>query len=232
LLGGFVAERTRRCDIMFPDWDTVTLGFAGGAPFLVPSLVSEGNAVGIAFPSVGVGGVTSVVGASIRFGVAAGSWVMMRLGAVERRDVADRAWSPEYICGGEACSGSSKTLVSRFFPPNSVPSPPPLELGLAGSVAPTVLGDVDLLLGVKASFSLPTGDGDTPLLLAAVSMVFACRTDASSAEVTEPARAPSVVDAIESMVSEAIRGEDRVRSPECDGCGEMPGLLAGRLMVG
>jgi hypothetical protein len=232
LLGGFVAERTRRCDIMFPDWDTVTFGLAGDAPFLVSSLGSEGSVGGMAFPSVGVGGVTSVVGASIRFGGAAGSWVIMRLGAVERRDGVDRAWSPEYICGGEACSGSSKTLVSRFFPPNNVPSPPPLVLGLAVSGVPTDLGDADLRLGVKASFSLPTGDGDTPLLPAAVSRAFACRMDASSVEVTESAKVPSVVDAIESMVSEAIRGEDRVRSPECDGCGEMPGLLAGRLMFG
>jgi hypothetical protein len=113
-----------------------------------------------------------------------------------------------------------------------VPSPPPLVLGLAVSVVPTVLGDVDLRLGVNASFSLPTGDGDTPLLLAVISIVFACRADASSAEVTESVRVPSVVEAVEVMVSEAIRGEDSVWSPECDGCGEMPGRFAGRLPVG
>jgi hypothetical protein len=179
LLGGFVAERTRLCDIMFPDGDTVTLGLGCDAFCFAPSLELVECVGETGCPSVGVGGVTNVVGASTRFGGVAGIWVMMRFGAVERRDVVDCAKSPVPICGGEAWNASSRTLVSRFFPPNSVPNPPPLVLGLGLSAPPTVLGDVDLRLGVKASFSLPTGDGETPRLLVVMSMVFACRVGAS-----------------------------------------------------
>jgi hypothetical protein len=232
LLGGFVAERTRLCDIMFPEGETVTFGFGCDGPCFAPSLEFVDSVGETAFPSVGVGGVTNVVGASTRFGGVAGSWVMIRWGTDERRDVVDCAFSPVYICGGEACNGSSKTFVSRFFPPNSVPNPPPLVLGLALSVPPTVLGDVDLRVGVNASFSLPTGDGDTPLLFAAMSMVLACRMGASSAEVMESTRVASVVDPTESIVSEAIKGDDSVRSPACEWCGEMPGLFTGGLVVG
>jgi hypothetical protein len=95
-----------------------------------------------------------------------------------------------------------------------------------------VLGDVDLRVGAKASFSRPTGDGETPRLFAATSMVFACRREASSAEAIESTGVSSVVDPTESMVSEVIRGEDSVRSPAWDWCGEMPGLLMGELTVG
>jgi hypothetical protein len=69
-----------------------------------------------AFPSVGVGGVMNVVGASERFGGVAGICVMMRLGAVPRSDGVDCVCSPVCICGGDAWKGSSNTLVSRFLP--------------------------------------------------------------------------------------------------------------------
>lgn len=232
LLGGFVAERTRRCDIMFPEGETVTLGFDCEATCFTPSFELVECVGETAFPSVGVGGVTSVVGASARFGGVAGSCVMIRFGAVDRRDVVDCVCPPVCICGGEAWMGWSRTLVSRFFPPNKAPNPPPLVLGLAGSGSTPVLGDVDLRVGANASFSLPTGDGDTPRLFAVTSIVFACRMDASSTEATESTRVASVVDPTESIVSEAIRGEDSVKSPACDWCGEMPGLLAGELIAG
>jgi hypothetical protein len=71
-------------------------------------------------------------------------------------------------------------------------------------------------VGAKASFNLPTGEGDTPRLFAVESIVFACRTGASSADAMESPRVSSVVDAAESIVSEAMRGEESVRSPACD----------------
>jgi hypothetical protein len=182
------------------------------------------------FPSVGVGGVTSVVGASTRFGGVAGSVVMIRFGATaDLRDVVDRVCSPVCIDGGEACKGWSKMLVSRFFPPNSEPRAPLLVLGRTGSASPPALGAaaVDRRVGAKASFNLPTGDGDTPLLLAATSIVCAWRRCASSVAATESTGATSVADPSESIVSDAIRGEDSVRRPACDWCGEMPGLLGG-----
>jgi hypothetical protein len=108
--------------------------------------------------------------------------------------------------------GPSNTLVSRFFPPNNAPRPP-LELGLALSLSPPVLGAVALLFGAKASFSLPTGD--TPRVFAVASMVFAWRIVWSSVEVAEFTRVASV-ESVESMVSEAIRGEDSVKRPACD----------------
>ena len=106
-------------------------------------------------------------------------------------------------------------------------------LGLEPSGSPAVLGEVDLRVGANASFSFPTGDGDTPRLFAATSMVFACRMGASSVDVRDSTRVASVVDSTESIVSEAIRGDDSVKSPACDWCGEMPGLFAvGGLVVG
>jgi hypothetical protein len=79
LLGGFVAERARRCDIMFPEGDTTTLEFDCDEP---PLEIVVGLARGAGLASVGVGGVTSVVGASMVFGGVAGICVMIRLGAV------------------------------------------------------------------------------------------------------------------------------------------------------
>lgn len=172
LLGGLVAERTRLCDIMLPEGDTVTLGFDCDVPCLIPSLELVEKVGEEAFPSVGVGGVMNVVGASERFGGVAGICVMMRLGAVPRSDGVDCVCSPVCICGGDAWKGSSNTLVSRFLPPNKAPSPP-LELGLAASASLPVLGEVVLRVGANASFSRPTGDGDGPLLLVVMSIVFA-----------------------------------------------------------
>jgi len=197
----------------------------------MPSLELVENVGEDAFPSVGVGGVMKVVGASARFGGVAGSVVMMRFGAVERREVVDFVCSPVCICGGEAWNGSSKTRVSRFFPPNSEPKPLPLVLGREPSPSSPVLGEVDLRDGANASFNLPTGDGDTPRLFVATSMVCACRSEASSAGVAESTRVASVVEPTESMVSEAMSGEDSVRSPACDWCGEMPGLFSGEGLV-
>jgi hypothetical protein len=87
---------------MFPEGETVTLGFdcedaCFPASFELVEWVGEAG-----FPSVGVGGVTKVVGASERLGGVAGSWVMIRLGAVDRREAADCVCSPVRICGGEA----------------------------------------------------------------------------------------------------------------------------------
>ena len=69
-------------------------------------------------------------------------------------------------------------------------------------------------------------------MLAATSIVFAWRMDASSAEATESTRVASVVGPTESIVSEAMSGEDSVKRPACDWCGEMPGLFAGELAAG
>jgi hypothetical protein len=226
LLGGFVADRARRCDIMFPEGETTTLGFelvllcCTVFLELVDSVGEEG------FGSVGVGGVMKVVGASDRLGGVAGSEVMMRFGATDLSDGVDLVSSPVCICGGEAWIGLSNTFVSCFLPPNRAPSPPPLVLGLAASgLAPGLgTGDVALRFGVKASLSLPTGD--TPRLFTAMSLVFALRVVGSSMEAWEFTSVPWV-ELEESIVSEAIRGDDRVKRPACDWCGEMPGRLSG-----
>jgi hypothetical protein len=86
LLGGFVAERARRCDIIFPEGETTTLGFDCVLVCFVPVFplaVDPAGDAGLA--SVGVGGVTNVVGVSTRLGGVAGRRVMILLGAVDGR---------------------------------------------------------------------------------------------------------------------------------------------------
>lgn len=112
---------------------------------------------------------------------------------------------------------SSSTLCSRFFPPKSAPIPPAPEPDLALSASPPDLGEAGRRVGLKASFSLPTGD--TPRLLDVMSIVLACLTDPSLLDVDKPAREASaavVAGSTESIVSEVIRGEESVRSPACD----------------
>lgn len=129
---------------------------------------------------------------------------------------------------------SSQALGSRRFPPNSDPSAPAPVADLRLSVSPPVLGEVERRVGLKASLSLPTGE--TPRLwgvVVVVSMVSACLGETSSADVSESTRVASVVVAAESMestVSEVIKGEESVRSPACDWCGEMPGRRTGGLI--
>lgn len=192
--------------------------------FAVVGVVGEDG-----FPSVGVGGVTSVVGASTRFGGVAGIWVMILLGAVDRREVVELVASPVCMEGGDAYRGSSRTFVSRFFPPNNEPSAP-LEAGRGTWALVSVLGNVDLFVGVNASFSFPTGFGETLRLLPGViSTVVECRRETSGADVTESGGVASV-DSTESIVEEAIKGEESVRSPAWDWWGEIPGLFfAGEL---
>lgn len=113
--------------------------------------------------------------------------------------------------------GPSRTLVSRFFPPKSEPSAPGLVPDLTLSASGPVLGEAERRVGLKASFSLPTGD--TPGLLGAVSTVLACVAGTSWADVSESAGAASAVvaaESSESIVSEVIKGEERVSSPACD----------------
>jgi hypothetical protein len=128
--------------------------------------------------------------------------------------------------------GSSRTLCSRFFPPNSDPIPPALVPDLTLSVSPPGLGEAVRRVGVKASFSLPTGE--TPRLCGVVSLVL---VELLSAEVSESTRVASVVvvvvvvakESTESTVSEVIRGDERVSSPACELCGDMPGRRCGEL---
>lgn len=126
--------------------------------------------------------------------------------------------------------GSSKTLWSRFFPPNSEPIPPALVPDLTLSVSPPGLGEVARRVGVKAPFSLPTGE--TPRLFGVVSFVLVVLREPSSVEVSESTRVASVAvaaESTESMVSEVIRGEERVSSPAWELCGDMPGRRSGEL---
>jgi hypothetical protein len=48
----------------------------------------------------------------------------------------------------------------------------------------------------------------------------------------ESTRVASVADPTESIVSDAMRGEESVKSPACDWCGDMPGLFGGGLFSG
>lgn len=103
LLGGFVAERTRLCDIIFPEGDVTMFGFDGEGPCFAPDFELAVDPVGDAgFASVGVGGVTSVVGASTTFGGVAGICVMMRFGADVGRDGVDWVSGLSYMLGGDA----------------------------------------------------------------------------------------------------------------------------------
>ena len=82
LLGGFVADRTRLCDIMFPEGDTTTSEFElVGARFalLLEAVDSVGEG---SLPSIGVGGVMKVVGASDGLRLRVFNWVLMRFGCV------------------------------------------------------------------------------------------------------------------------------------------------------
>lgn len=209
MLGGFVADLARRCDIMFPEGDTTIFGFdcTGG----------DLGAVGeVAFPSVGVGGVMKVVGASTRLGGVAGRLaVTIRWGGGALGDELDGDCLPMTICGGEAGRGSSTALASRFFPPNSEPIPP-LVLGLAVSVSAPALeatGAVDFRLGANASLSFPTGD--TPRLATGTSPVLALRPLTSWVDARE-FTSVALAESVESSVSEAIRGDQSVRRPACD----------------
>lgn len=134
LLGGFVAERARRCDIMFPEGETtITLGFDCVWVCFAPAFALEVDRAGDAgaFASVGVGGVTKVVGASPRFGGVAGIWVMILFGALTGRLFTGGAGEASWTWSGDACTDSlsSKILLLRCFPPKNEPIPLPLVLG-------------------------------------------------------------------------------------------------------
>jgi hypothetical protein len=95
------------------------------------------------------------------------------------------------------------------------------------SVSPPGLGELVRRVGVKASFSLPTGE--TPRLCGVVSLVL---VELVLVEVSESTRVASVVvakESTESTVSEVIRGDERVSSPACELCGDMPGRRCGEL---
>jgi hypothetical protein len=212
---------------MFPEGETVTLGFDCEGLCFVPFFECVDSVGDGAGPSTGVGGVTKVVGASTVFGGVAGIWVMIRLGPSDRRDALDGVSEPVWICGGESTMGPSRTRCSRFFPPKSAPIPAALEPGRL-SVSAAGLGEAARRVGLKASFSLPTGE--TPRLLGVTSVVLAVRREAPSVDVSESTRVASVVvvaESTESIVSEAIRGEDSVSSPAWEACGDMPGRRGG-----
>jgi hypothetical protein len=195
-----------------------TLEFGCAAAGVGPLLECVDSVGEDAFPSVGVGGVMKVVGASIRFGDAAGRLaVTMRLGGADLGDGLDLASPSMSICGGEAVIDSSTSFGSRFFAPKNEPRPPPLVLGLAISVSLPVLGAIGavvvLRLGAKASLSFPTGD--TALLFTEISPVLADRPLFSWVEATEFTRVASA-ESVEVTVSEAMRGEDRVKRPAWD----------------
>ena len=127
--------------------------------------------------------------------------------------------------------GSSKALCSRFFPPKSEPIPPAVVPDLRLSVSLPGLGEVGRRVGLKASFSLPTGE--TARLLGVVSRVFAVLREPSSVEVSESTRVAWVVVvavSTEAMVSEVMRGEESVSSPAWELCGDMPGRRTGGLI--
>jgi hypothetical protein len=77
-------------------------------------------------------------------------------------------------------------------------------------VSSPAFGDVDRRVGANASLSLPTGD--TPrLVVSPTSIVLeCCKVLASEPDVAESMRVASE-GAVDSMVSEAIRGEERVK---------------------
>ena len=93
--------------------------------------------------------------------------------------------------------------------------PPVLLADLTLSASPPGLGEVPRRVGVKAS-------------------VLAVLVEPSSVEVSEATRVASVAvvaESSESMVSEVIRGELRVRRPACELCGDIPGRRAGGELI-
>lgn len=209
-----MAERTRRCEIIFPEGDTTTCGFACVGPCLAEVFGLAVDFVGDGgLASVGVGGVTRVVGASPRLGGVEGILVTIRLGTLDLRLAVDCVSSPSCICVGELCNAavSSRTRGPRFFPPKSAPNATPLvpELGLSGF--PLGLGEADRRWGENASLSFPTGDA-VLLMSNASSMVSGWGPEAE-ASWSDMAGFDSVVSEsdVESSVSDAIRGEDRVK---------------------
>lgn len=93
--------------------------------------------------------------------------------------------------------------------PKSDPNLPSLDPGLEESAFNPLFGEVDRRWGENASLSLPTGDAPR-LLFAPTSMVLECCTVVRSG--TDEAESTRVVSegAVESTVSEAMSGEERV----------------------
>jgi hypothetical protein len=83
-------------------------------------------------------------------------------------------------------------------------------LGLELSVFVAVLGEVDRRCGENASLSFPTGEAFLLMSCEAMLVLERLGAAASSAEVAESARFVSEV-MVESMVSDAISGDDSVR---------------------
>jgi hypothetical protein len=126
---------------------------------------------------------------------------------------------------------SSRTLDPRLeldppflpTPPNRLPRPP-LDPDLADSLSPTIFGDVARRVGANASLSLPTGDG-LRFCSEGAPRVLACL----GASVSSFGEGSVVVqrEVEDSTVWEDIKGDEVVRYPICDWCGESEGRIGG-----
>jgi hypothetical protein len=163
LLGPSAADPdlTLRCDIMFPDGDVTTLGFVvTGSDVPRSRLDSNRGALG----SVGVGGVLTIIGAtdSEAGGVCGGAFVSIAWTlAVFGRSGDAVAETDCCVClSGKIAPILDATLprlpsdiLFSFSSCNVSVRPPALRSGLDCWLDP-------LRPGRRASFNLPTGDGD------------------------------------------------------------------------
>jgi hypothetical protein len=237
LLGPSAAELdlTRRCDIIFPEGEVTTFAFlAVGSEFTL----SRPELNRFSPKSVGVGGVLTIVGAlerSLGGGVCGVAFVSMDWG-LECSGLSGDEF-PELVCC-PCLSNILDTTLPRLllFPRFSLdaapdPLPPTFRSGLPLGLAPR--------RGLKASFNLPTGDGDRRCELsggarrllsatndiaepeAATSLVWC---DDSNSEVT-----PSNVCVISGTIDVCSRGEEDVRYPMWDACVDNVGLVSSGL---
>jgi hypothetical protein len=77
-------------------------------------------------------------------------------------------------------------------------------------VSRPALGEVDRRVGANASLSLPTGDAPRLVVSPTSTVLECCNVLASEPDEAESTRV-AWEDAVDSMVSEAIRGEERVK---------------------
>lgn len=164
--------------------------------------------------SVGVGGVTTVAGLTLKSGGVEGNVVTKSLGFL------DLAGEGVFSAGSSESSLSSKICLLRLsfralpLASGSVAAGPLAIL----SVSATLVGDVSRLFALNASFSLPTGEG---LRLADEGGAF----KVCDLEVDGTGESCVFGGGLESTVSVVIRGDEAVKNPICELCAESVGRI-------
>ena len=246
LLGPSVADPdlTLRCDIMFPEGDVTTPGFDVAGSDDPRSRVNEKRGL---LGSVGVGGVLTIIGAALSPGggvlgaeLVFICWIL----AVRGRSGEEVTAIGCVDCrSGNMAPILDATLPRPFSPVlsfsfkfKSDPTPPPPALFSRLLLSP------DPRLGLRASFNLPTGEGERFGDSSAGALrLFAISAGADS----EAARLPVGVGIVDNRcvcelsncpceggsgkVVDCTSGDDVVRYPMCDVCVDSGGGPSRRL---